>query len=875
MQTTLLGLAIAVILALLAALIGPYFIDWSQFRPHFEREASRVIGMPVRVDGEIDARLLPTPSLRLRGVAIGARSDVNNVSVEKLDVEFSLGDLMRGEWRANELTLNGMVLELGLDQRGRMDWASRAGSFNVGALTVDRFHVTGALALNDAASRTSLRLDDIAFTGEVRALAGSVRGEGVTRVDGVRYPFRVAMGRTADGAAQRVRLTLDPGARPLAADLDGVLHFDDALPRFDGALTVSKPAPAKSNAPLNPADAPWRIAGKLKADPASAKLEQVEAVFGPDDNGLKFTGQADARFGASPRLRASLTARQLDADRFLAQSGGAAPSPAEFLSNLRAADRRRAIDADGRPSSTSTPTSSISARVRCRTSRIDLRANAREWWVDKFEFRAPGSARVAVTGRISEPGDKANFAGVLNVEAGDPEGFALWLQGQSDNAYRSQRPLKARGDLVVSRDRVAIDALKAEVDGRPVEGAFSLAATDGKGRFDASLKAERLDFDSSAAFARAMGGALKTWPDEALLNLDIAQLNVGSQTFKPVLARFVYNAKAISLERLRIGDADGVAIDGNGSFDRTAATGQLNLGATSATLDPLARLVAPIAPEFSRRIAAVPAGAGNVWVGLALELDKPQGDRVGLRTSVDIHSPQVKGALTAAMTPQIASLRDLDTDALAKNEAALTAKLTAERGGALARLARAGRCAERRQRPGPVRRVGHRRLECAAEAEGEACRQWARRGDRRQRRTVQGGSRGQCQPQPAQGELRAADRRRPRGAGAAAGGADVARGRRRAEGQLRQPRRHDRRRARARQARLCAWRRDRRRWQRRRRRGRRAVGAAGGDRRGGARQLRAAQSRSVERLARARRVRRPARHHAGRRVPPLQRRVAQ
>src|SRR4029077_2145997 len=114
-QTTLLGIAIAFILALLTALIGPYFVDWSQFRPQFEREASRVIGMPVRVDGAIDARLLPTPSLLLRGVAVGARSDPNNISVEKLDVEFSLGELMRGEWRAHELTLNGLVLELGID----------------------------------------------------------------------------------------------------------------------------------------------------------------------------------------------------------------------------------------------------------------------------------------------------------------------------------------------------------------------------------------------------------------------------------------------------------------------------------------------------------------------------------------------------------------------------------------------------------------------------------------------------------------------------------------------------------------------------------------------------------------------------------------
>ena len=46
MQTTLLGLAIALILALIAALIGPYFIDWNQFRPQFEAEATQIIGAP-------------------------------------------------------------------------------------------------------------------------------------------------------------------------------------------------------------------------------------------------------------------------------------------------------------------------------------------------------------------------------------------------------------------------------------------------------------------------------------------------------------------------------------------------------------------------------------------------------------------------------------------------------------------------------------------------------------------------------------------------------------------------------------------------------------------------------------------------------------
>ena len=97
MQTTLLGLAIAFIIALVAALIGPYFIDWNQFRPQFEAEATRMIGAPVRVGGKLDARLLPAPSLQLRSVVVGGANDLGKVRADKLDVEFSLGSLMRGE----------------------------------------------------------------------------------------------------------------------------------------------------------------------------------------------------------------------------------------------------------------------------------------------------------------------------------------------------------------------------------------------------------------------------------------------------------------------------------------------------------------------------------------------------------------------------------------------------------------------------------------------------------------------------------------------------------------------------------------------------------------------------------------------------------
>ena len=66
MQATLLGLGIAIILALVAALVGPHFVDWTAYRSVFETNVTRLAGLPVRVNGAIDVRILPTPSVVLR-----------------------------------------------------------------------------------------------------------------------------------------------------------------------------------------------------------------------------------------------------------------------------------------------------------------------------------------------------------------------------------------------------------------------------------------------------------------------------------------------------------------------------------------------------------------------------------------------------------------------------------------------------------------------------------------------------------------------------------------------------------------------------------------------------------------------------------------
>ncbi len=685
MQTTLLGLAIAFIIALVAALVGPYFIDWNQFRPQFEAEASRVIGAQVRVAGKLDARLLPTPSLRLRSIVVGGDNDLGKVRADKLDVEFSLGALMRGEWRADELTINGMALDLGLDGQGRIDWPASTGSFNLGSLAIDRLNLTGRIALHDAASRGTLELTDIAFGGDVRSLAGSVRGDGNFMLAGIRYPFRVSSGQTPDGGGTRVHLTVDPGARGRSVDLDGVLTFDARAPRFEGAMSLSGPAALKG-AGGDAAQAPWRLSAKLKADPGSARLEQLEASYGADENALKLSGTADVRFGASPLLRATLSARQLDADKLLGRDNS---EPTRLLPGLRSLVA-------------AIPPASLATQIEIGAEQImlggrplqnlaaDLHGDAKSWTIDRLEFRAPGTTRVVLSGEIAEPGPSASFKGPVSVDSSDPNTLAGWLQGRGEAVYRNQKPLRVSGNLKVAPDRAAIDGLKADIGGGTVEGRVAVSnRTAGEGsRIEATLKADRLDLDAATAFTRSLAGPQAEWPDEAQLSLDIGRAISAGQELRPLVAKLSYGPNTVALDQLKIGEASGVMMEGAGSFDRANATGKLALNASTASFAQLTALIAPVAPVVTARLNAMAGRPGRAQLKLSLDLGKnpDHADRANARAVLEFDAADFKGAATFTAAPVVAAVRGFDLDALARSEIGIESKLSAGQGRSLLTL---------------------------------------------------------------------------------------------------------------------------------------------------------------------------------------------
>src|SRR6266852_2516543 len=210
-QTTLLSIGIAIILALVAALIGPVFIDWGEYRTVIESEASQMVGAPVRVGGAIDVRLLPTPSLKLGDVQIGPAASAEKVTAGGLAMEFGLGTLMRGEFRANQVTLDRPEMRLGLDRSGVVQIPGLNIRFNPDRLAIERLTINeGQLLLADAASSAQLVVEGLSLSGEVGSLMGPLKVEGTFTAKGEHYAYRFSGSRRGEDGGMKVRIAIDP-----------------------------------------------------------------------------------------------------------------------------------------------------------------------------------------------------------------------------------------------------------------------------------------------------------------------------------------------------------------------------------------------------------------------------------------------------------------------------------------------------------------------------------------------------------------------------------------------------------------------------------------------------------------------------------------
>ena len=604
MQTTLLGLAIAIILALVTALVAPLVVDWNRYRATFEEEASRLTGLTVRVNGTIDARILPIPHIQLRDIEVGEAGSAPRMRAGSIELEVGLGPLLRGKVQATELRLVAPQLELALDATGAVDWPAASPSFRPEALTISRFHVEdGRVVLSDAGSGARLVLQRLRFDGDIRSFVGPFQGEGAFAAGDDVYRYRISGGRLDQDGSMKLRFKIDPSDRPLAAEVDGKLSFDRGAPQFDGTLSLARPAAVTLADGERVISDPWQLAGKLRATPAAASLQDLTFQYGPDERAVNFSGKAELTFGAHPHLDGAVAAVQVDVDRMLAAPDLTHRPPFVLLKSFVAA----AVATVKPPVPTSVGLAIEAMTVGGATIQSlhgNVGFDAGGWRVNALALRAPGSTDVKLSGRLDDGPQGLAFSGPASLQSADLKTLTAWIEDRRDQPSGPAEALTAQGEVAIGGDRLALDRLSAVLDRESVEGrlVYTWAAGNRPASLDGELRAAKLDVDALIAFAKnAAADSAFEVPRNVALVLDVGKATLAGVEARKIDARLTLDAGTLHVDRFSVGDLGGAALNVGGRVDELSSQprGRLTLDVDATTLAGLVGVVGRFAPRVS------------------------------------------------------------------------------------------------------------------------------------------------------------------------------------------------------------------------------------------------------------------------------------
>ncbi|WP_332683527.1 AsmA family protein [Bosea sp. (in: a-proteobacteria)] len=560
--TFLAGLLVA---ALLAALLGPGFVDWREYRPHFEQRIGAALGLETRIAGDIGLRLLPSPRLTLRGVRLGGPDSATSAAnIERLTVELALSSLARGEFRLTEAEADGMALTLVADAAGAVLMPPRRGTGLPAATSIDRFTIRRSAIIWREPGKPAQVLAPIAVDLAAVGLGGPWRIEG--EVAGT--SLRLATGEAeADG---RLRTKIFITGEQNQVSFDGSF----ALPLVEGRL---RPA----------------LQGGFTMTPGGA-LSLSGTVSG-DHRQLDFTGLALDIAGGAARLEGE--------GRLLP-----AASTGAFQLRARRVDADALIEALGqRPG--------FARALQALPGALDLTLD-----LDQIAWRGEDLSGFALRGRLSEAGlsgasaavrianatleatgevGESGFRGAVSLKAPDARRAALALsrlgvEPALADSFAAFREFEGSATLDWSDERLGIERLAARTgSGQRLAGSVAVTAD----KLEATLRLDGLDLANLPP-----GESLSGLAGRRDLALDLTLGGVRYRATAPGSARLAVKREGSDwrLSRLSVEGFGGVRVEGEGAL--LPGGGEIRGRVRAPRFAALAALAGPLLPDQARRV---------------------------------------------------------------------------------------------------------------------------------------------------------------------------------------------------------------------------------------------------------------------------------
>lgn len=619
------------VLVLCAALVVPYFVDWTGYRAQFEREASAILGRKVTVQGDATARLLPFPSVTFSNVAVaGGPNGQPAMTVETFSMDAELAPFLRGEVLIFDMRLVRPKATIDIANDGTVDWAMRPSSpFDLNQISIEKLTVTeGQIELRHAAGGRSHLFSEINSTISAKSLAGPWRMDGTLRLDGLRTTVTASTGKAEGNGQMRLRLKADPDAYPLVIEADGNAGIVNGAAVYSGQFKIS--GADKNSAELRGTDGEtvkvsagkpdpgFRLNGKFSLDHEKLGVDEFRFETGPLDNPYIADGKASVDLGLKPSFAIEANGAQVQFDEAVGAEAGAGLT----LDQRIAAFEQALLDMP-KPTIPGTVEVKLPAVVVGDTTVRDVHLSAEPvdggWSVKSLAATLPGRTKLEADGMlVLNLEGHFGFNGSLLLAVAQPSGFAAWLSKDVDEAIRRLPAAGFKAKVDLSQKRQAFSDLELILGKAKFSGRIdSSQPDDAKPSVLMRLEGGDLDVDGLAAFASIFvsdKGANRFADRDLDFQIKAGPVNAGGLTADTVDTALRLRDGLLEIDRLSVGGLAGASISATGRIKDFPAspTGKLDASVVAVDLKPLIDVAARHYPDsavlkgLASRAAAYP-----------------------------------------------------------------------------------------------------------------------------------------------------------------------------------------------------------------------------------------------------------------------------
>lgn len=619
------------VLVLCAALVVPYFVDWTGYRAQFEREASAILGRKVTVQGDATARLLPFPSVTFSNVAVaGGPNGQPAMTVETFSMDAELPPFLRGEVLIFDMRLVRPKATIDIANDGTVDWAMRPSSpFDLNQISIEKLTVTeGQIELRHAAGGRSHLFSEINSTISAKSLAGPWRMDGTLRLDGLRTTVTASTGKAEGNGQMRLRLKADPDAYPLVIEADGNAGIVNGAAVYSGQFKIS--GADKNSAELRGTDGEtvkvsagkpdpgFRLNGKFSLDHEKLGVDEFRFETGPLDNPYIADGKASVDLGLKPSFAIEANGAQVQFDEAVGAEAGAGLT----LDQRIAAFEQALLDMP-KPTIPGTVEVKLPAVVVGDTTVRDVHLSAEPvdggWSVKSLAATLPGRTKLEADGMlVLNLEGHFGFNGSLLLAVAQPSGFAAWLSKDVDEAIRRLPAAGFKAKVDLSQKRQAFSDLELILGKAKFSGRIdSSQPDDAKPSVLMRLEGGDLDVDGLAAFASIFvsdKGANRFADRDLDFQIKAGPVNAGGLTADTVDTALRLRDGLLEIDRLSVGGLAGASISATGRIKDFPAspTGKLDASVVAVDLKPLINVAARHYPDsavlkgLASRAAAYP-----------------------------------------------------------------------------------------------------------------------------------------------------------------------------------------------------------------------------------------------------------------------------